>query len=99
MVSKILPRHLEIINYINFFFMEKIKKDFPGDESKLQRMSIIEVTATKGLFIRMAYICFLTSHKVNGVSMEHTMLLKELVFKEFNQMFPNRVISISNGVS
>ena len=44
-VAKILPRHLEIINYLNFFFLSKIKKDFPDDEAKLRRMSIIEVAS------------------------------------------------------
>ena len=47
----------------------------------------------------MAYICFLASHKVNGVSFEHTLMLKQLVFKDFHQMFPGRIISITNGVS
>ncbi len=42
-ISKILPRHLEIINLINFFFLEKLKGDYPGDIARLQRMSIIEV--------------------------------------------------------
>jgi len=98
-VAKILPRHLEIINYLNFFFVSKIKQDFPGDEARLRRMSVIEVAADRRLFVRMAYLCFLASHKVNGVSFEHTLLLKQLVFKDFHQMFPARVISITNGVS
>ena len=47
----------------------------------------------------MAYICFLASHKVNGVSFEHTSILKQLVFRDFNNIFPNKIISITNGVS
>ena len=47
----------------------------------------------------MAYICFVASHKTNGVSMEHTSILKSLVFRDFNEMFPNRIICITNGVS
>jgi len=34
-VSKLLPRHLEIINHLNFFFLEKIKKEYPGDVQRL----------------------------------------------------------------
>ena len=41
LVAKILPRHLEIIHYINFFLHEKLKKD--NDISKLSRMSLIEI--------------------------------------------------------
>lgn len=47
----------------------------------------------------MAHICFLASHKVNGVSMEHTNLLKTLVFRDFHEMFPRKIISITNGVT
>ena len=99
LVAKILPRHLEIIHYINYFFLEKVKKDYPGDMQKLARMSIIEVGNDQQQYIRMAYICFLASHKVNGVSMEHTNILKTLVFRDFNEMFPSRLICITNGVS
>ena len=75
-MRKILPRHLEIVQYVEFFFMEKLKRDFPTDKSLHSRMSIIEVTADSQLLVRMAYICFLASHKVNGVSFEHTSILK-----------------------
>ena len=47
----------------------------------------------------MTYVCFLASHKVNGVSLEHTSILKTLIFPDFDQMFPSRVICITNGVS
>lgn len=51
------------------------------------------------MHIRMAYLCFLASHKVNGVSMEHTNILRQLVFRDLNEMFPGRIIAITNGVS
>ena len=47
----------------------------------------------------MAYLCFLASHKVNGVSMEHTNILRTLVFRDFNDMYPMKIIPITNGVS
>jgi starch phosphorylase len=31
LVAKILPRHLEIINVLNYFFIDKVKKQYPGD--------------------------------------------------------------------
>jgi starch phosphorylase len=51
------------------------------------------------MFIRMSFICFIASHKVNGVSLEHTSILKGLIFKDFHDLFPNKIISITNGVS
>ena len=63
-------------------------------------MSIIQVrNEDKSMHIRMAYLCFLASHKVNGVSMEHTNILRTLVFRDFHEMYPQRIIAITNGVS
>lgn len=31
LVAKILPRHLEIINVVNYFFLDKVKKSYPLD--------------------------------------------------------------------
>ncbi|CAG9315122.1 unnamed protein product [Blepharisma stoltei] len=47
----------------------------------------------------MANLCNLTCHKINGVSQIHTNLLKNLVFKDFNEYFPHKIINITNGVS
>jgi starch phosphorylase len=89
LVAKILPRHLEIINVINYFFIDKVKKQYPNDYAqRLPRMSVIEIHADSTMHIRMAYLCFLASHKVNGVSMEHTNILKTIIFRDFNEMFP-----------
>jgi len=90
---------LEIIHLINYFFLDKIKKAYPYDyQKRLSRMSIIQVKP-ESMQIRMAYLCFLASHRINGVSMEHTNILRQLVFKDFHEMFPQRIISITNGVS
>lgn len=84
---------MEIITYLNFFLMEKLKQQFPSDRARQSRMSIIEIEpGTQLLWVRMAYICFLASHKVNGVSFEHTTLLKNLVFRDFHEMYPSRII-------
>jgi glucan phosphorylase len=50
-------------------------------------MSIIQIRSEdSSMHIRMAYLCFLASHKVNGVSMEHTNILRTLVFRDFHDM-------------
>jgi starch phosphorylase len=51
------------------------------------------------MFVRMAHICFIASHKVNGVSEGHTEALKTIVYKDFHELFPSRIISVQNGVS
>ena len=50
--AKLLPRHLELIYLINFFFLKKIEKKYPGQPSKLANLSIIDEGPPKR--IRMA---------------------------------------------
>ena len=63
-------------------------------------MSIIQIRSKdSSMHIRMAHLCFLASHKVNGVSMEHTNILRTLVFRDFHEMYPSKIIALTNGVS
>lgn len=41
-MERLLPRHLLLIYDINFYFLEMVKKKWPGDVEKLRTMSIIE---------------------------------------------------------
>ena len=50
--ERLLPRHLEIIYLINYFFMEEVKKKCKNDFDKMGRLSIIEESWPKK--IRMA---------------------------------------------
>ena len=45
--EKLLPRHLELIYLINFFFMEEIKKKYPKDYDRMSKLSIIEDSMPK----------------------------------------------------
>jgi len=42
LIGKLLPRHLDLIFLINHFFLQKVKQMYPGDESKIMAMSLIE---------------------------------------------------------
>jgi starch phosphorylase len=44
LLEEVLPRHLELIYKINFYMIEKLKKDFPDKGWLWQRMSLIEET-------------------------------------------------------
>jgi len=89
LIGKLLPRHLELIYLINFFFLEKIKKRYPSDMDKLARMSLIEEGDQKK--VRMAYLSIITSHSVNGVAALHSQLIKQTIFKEFDEFFPGKL--------
>lgn len=88
-MGNLLPRHLDLIFLINFFFLEKVKKMYPGDGARLGRMSIIEEGDEKR--VRMAFLSIICSHSVNGVAALHSDLLKKTIFKDFDEMFPGKI--------
>ncbi|MBI4848855.1 MAG: glycogen/starch/alpha-glucan phosphorylase [Nitrospirae bacterium] len=97
MFENLLPRHLQIIYEINRRFLEEINWRFPGDFEKRKRMSLIEDGDEK--LIRMANLAIVGSHSVNGVSKLHTEILKNQIFKDFHDMFPERFNNKTNGIT
>ena len=94
---RVLPRHLDIIFQINHEFMNRVQELYPGDMGKMSRMSLIEENHTK--YIRMANLSIIGSHSINGVAELHSCILRERVFSDFHEMFPNRFNNKTNGVS
>ena len=97
MMEKLLPRHMEIIYQINYFFMKEVSLRYPGDVGKLSRMSIIGEGGTKR--VRMATLAVVGSHKVNGVAMLHSELVKSLLFKDHYEYSPEKFINVTNGIT
>ncbi len=97
MLQSLLPRHMDIIFDINQRFLEEIRKAYPGDVDKLRRMSIIEEGPEQK--VRMANLAIVGSYAVNGVAELHTRILKERIFPDFNEFYPNKFINITNGIT
>lgn len=96
--EKVLPRHLEIIYEINTRFLnEVVEAKWPGDGAKKAELSIIEESNPK--MIRMAYLSVVGSSKVNGVAALHTDLLKKYLFATFHELYPNKLINMTNGIT
>jgi starch phosphorylase len=93
----ILPRHLMIIYEINDHFLAQVKSRFPGDTERIGRMSIIEEHWEKR--VRMAHLAIVGSHSVNGVAALHTEILKNEVFRDFHEMYPERFNNKTNGIT
>jgi starch phosphorylase len=74
LLGNLLPRHLEIIYLINFIFLEKVSAKYQNDFVKRNSMSIIEEHGGSKK-IRMANLCVIGSHVVNGVAKIHSDLL------------------------
>ncbi|MBF0472602.1 MAG: glycogen/starch/alpha-glucan phosphorylase [Nitrospirae bacterium] len=97
LIGMVLPRHLQIIYEINHRFIEYISDKFPGEISRLSRMSIIEEGDVKK--VRMALLSIIGSHSVNGVSALHSEILKHEVFKDFFDIWPERFNNKTNGIT
>ena len=97
MFEKLLPRHIQIVYEINDRFLKELAAEYPGDPDRLGRMSLIEEGNPKK--VRMAYLAIIGSHSVNGVSELHSTLLKEQLFKDFYEVFPEKFNNKTNGIS
>ncbi|MDX2504651.1 MAG: glycogen/starch/alpha-glucan phosphorylase [Gammaproteobacteria bacterium] len=93
----LLPRLLEIIYEINVRFMKQVAMRWPGDNARLQRMSIIEEGHVPQ--VRMAYLAIVGSFSVNGVAALHTELLEKGLFHDFYQLWPDKFNNKTNGVT
>lgn len=94
LMSTLLPRQYKVIEKLNQGFCETVRQRYPNDEDKIRRLSIIE----KGK-VRMANLAIIGSHKINGVAALHTEILKNSVFREFFEIYPDRFINVTNGVT
>lgn len=95
--EKVLPRHLEIIYEINHQFLELVEEKWPGDQQKKEKLSVIEEGGHR--LVRMANLCVITSYKVNGVAAVHSALVKTDLFPEFNELFPTKLVNVTNGIT
>jgi len=95
--GSLLPRHLEIIYEINARFLEEVKNKFGEDGDRISRMSLIDETGDR--FVRMAYLACVGSHSINGVAELHSELLKQGVLRDFYEMYPEKFLNVTNGVT
>jgi starch phosphorylase len=49
--------------------------------------------------VRMGNLAFVGSHSINGVSALHTDLMKETVFADLHQLYPDRINNKTNGIT
>jgi starch phosphorylase len=95
--ERVLPRHLELIYEINMRFLQRVELNFPGESDKLRNVSIIEEEPVKQ--VRMANLAMIGSHAVNGVSQLHSDLLKTHVMKDFADIYPDKFMNVTNGIT
>jgi starch phosphorylase len=95
--ERLLPRHIQIIYEINRRFLDEVRARWPGDEARVRRMSLIEEGGEQ--YVRMAHLAVVGSSSVNGVSTLHGRILRERLFADFAELWPQKFGSQTNGVS
>jgi starch phosphorylase len=93
----LLPRQLEIILEINRRLVEEAGTRFPGDEGRIERVSLVEKGGERK--IRMANLAIVGAHSTNGVAAIHSDLLRTLTVRDLAEMFPERFSNKTNGVT
>ena len=97
MFERLLPRHLEIIYLINRDFLQEVESRYPEDPERQRAVSIIDDQADRR--VRMAHLAIIGSHRINGVAQLHSNLMRQHVFREFAEMYPDRFINVTNGIA
>ena len=95
--GSLLPRHLEIIMEINHHFLESVRQKYPGDNGRLERMSVIDESGPR--YVRMANLACIGSKAINGVAAMHTELLRKHTLADWHSMYPGKIRNVTNGVT
>ncbi|MBL8589077.1 MAG: glycogen/starch/alpha-glucan phosphorylase [Methylobacteriaceae bacterium] len=97
LMERVLPRHMQIIYLINALHLDALRADGHDDARFLSAVSLID--ENHGRAVRMGNLAFVGSHKVNGVSQLHSDLIKETIFRDLHQVYPDRIVNKTNGVT
>jgi starch phosphorylase len=92
--GRLLPRHLELVREIDRRFRSRVREKWPNDAAREERMAIL----AQGQ-VRMAHLAIVGSHTVNGVAALHTEILKDSIFRDFHELWPERFTSVTNGIT
>jgi glycogen phosphorylase len=92
--GRLLPRHLELIREIDRRFREKVAAKFPDEPQRVERMAIL----ADGV-VHMSNLAIVGSHTTNGVAALHSRILRERIFRDFHELWPQRLTSVTNGVT
>ena len=92
-----LPRHMDIILEINRRLLKEARSRLGDDEKRLERVSLLEEGPQRK--VRMANLAIVGSHATNGVASIHSQLLRTRTVKELAELYPERFMNKTNGVT
>ncbi|KAG7946844.1 hypothetical protein I3843_14G063400 [Carya illinoinensis] len=97
-MRKLLPRHMEIIEEIDKRFIAMIRKTRTDLESRLSSICIVDDNPQKPV-VRMANLCVVSAHTVNGVAQLHSDILKSELFADYVSIWPKKFQNKTNGIT
>ncbi len=91
--KRLMPRIWQITKEIDNRFRSYVWQGTQNADT-VERMAVI----SNGV-VRMANLCVVGSHCVNGVSALHSDILKETVFSDYYALTPNKFTNVTNGIA
>ncbi len=88
-----LPRIYQIVKEIDNRHRRSVYEQ-TGDADLVEKTAIIG----NGV-VKMANLCVVASHKVNGVSKLHSKILTDSLFSDFNRLTPEKFTNVTNGIA
>ncbi len=85
-----------------YMIIEEIDRRYKADFNRGGEQWVEKLKSTAVLWdgqVKMANLSIIGSHSVNGVAALHTEILKERTLKDFNDIYPEKFNSKTNGVS
>jgi starch phosphorylase len=92
--ERLLPRIYQIVKEINRRHCADLWNLYPGDWNKISENSILQDGQVK-----MADLCLVASHTVNGVSALHSDILKDTIFADAYKATPQKFTNVTNGIT
>ncbi len=95
--GRLLPRHLEIIETLDRGLLAATRRR--SEEMPLDLAALSLIDGGENGRVRMGNLAFLGSHRVNGVSQQHSELMRTTVFRDFHRLYPDRIVNKTNGIA
>ncbi len=97
LLSRVLPRHLQLIVEIDRRFRQQITAISPPPPVAAEQLAI--VGGFEPQQVRMVNLAVVGSHSVNGVSPIHSGLLQTTLLSGFHALWPEKFNNKTNGIS
>jgi starch phosphorylase len=77
--------------------LDEVRARYPGDDERVRRLSLIDESGERS--VRMAHLACVGSHAINGVAALHSDLLRRDVLRDFSELWPEKFLNVTNGVT